>query len=44
MGQKNKGRRVYTQEFKTEAVRLAEKHEKPVSQVALDLGLNENML
>jgi len=43
---KKKGieRRVYTAEFKAEAVALAEKREKPVSQIAKDLGLNENML
>ena len=39
-----KERRQYTQEFKTEAVALAEKKEKPISQVAKDLGLNENVL
>ena len=37
-------RRVYTGEFKAEAVALAEKREKPVSQVAVDLGVNESML
>jgi len=37
-------RRVYTKEFKTEAVGLAEKREKPVSRIAKDLGLNESML
>jgi transposase len=37
-------RRVYTKEFKTEAVALARKKDKPVSQVALELGINENML
>ena len=40
MGKKDKERRVYTKEFKAEAVALAEKREKPVSQVAKDLGLN----
>jgi transposase len=44
MGKKNKERRVYTKEFKAEAVALAEKREKPVSQVAKDLGINDNML
>jgi len=44
MAKKNKERRVYTKEFKTEAVALAEKKEKPISQVAKDLGLNENVL
>jgi len=37
-------RRVYTGEFKAEAVALAEKRERPVSQVAEDLGVNESML
>jgi transposase len=44
MGKKDKGRRTYTKEFKVEAVALAEKREKPVSQVAVDLGINENVL
>jgi transposase len=44
MGEKSKDRRVYTREFKAEAAALAEKHEKPVSQIAVDLGINENML
>jgi len=44
MGKKSTERRVYTKEFKAEAVALAEKREKPVSQVAKDLGLNENVL
>jgi transposase len=44
MGKKDLERRVYTKEFKAEAVALAEKREKPVSQVAKDLGLNESML
>jgi transposase len=44
MAKKNKERRQYTKEFKTEAVVLAEKKEKPISQVAKDLGINENVL
>src|SRR5215510_5214864 len=44
MAKKNKERRTYTSEFKTEAVGLAEKKEKPISHVAKDLGLNENVL
>jgi transposase len=44
MGKKSKERRVYTKEFKVEAVALAEKREKPISQIAKDLGLNENVL
>ena len=44
MGKKSAERRVYTKEFKAEAVALAEKGEKPISHVAKDLGLNENVL
>jgi transposase len=44
MAKKMKERRAYTKEFKTEAVALAEKKEKPISLVAKDLGLNENVL
>src|SRR5215470_9669289 len=44
MGKKGKERRVYTKEFKAEAVALAEKREKPISKIAMDLGLNENVL
>jgi len=44
MAKKNEERRVYTKEFKAEAVALAEKREKPISQAAKDLGLNENVL
>jgi len=35
---------VYTGEFKAEAVALAERREKLVSQVAVNLGVNESML
>ena len=44
MGKKSTERRVYTKEFKAEAVVLAEKKEKSVSQIAKDLGLNESVL
>jgi transposase len=44
MQKKSTERRVYTEEFKAEAIALAEKKEKPVSQIARDLGLNANML
>ena len=37
MKKKGTERRVYTAEFKAEAVALAEKREKPVSQIAKDL-------
>jgi transposase-like protein len=39
-----KERRVYSKGFKAEAAALAEKKEKPISQIAGDLGINENML
>jgi transposase-like protein len=42
MGKQDKARRVYTKEFKAEVVALAGKHGKPVRQIALDLGINEN--
>jgi transposase-like protein len=44
MGKKDHERRVYPKEFKAEAVALAEKHQKPVCQVASDLGINETLL
>lgn len=37
-------RRQFTNEFKLEAVRLAEGGDVPVSQVARELGLNETVL
>jgi transposase-like protein len=44
MGKKGTERRVYTKEFKGEAVALAGKREKPIGKVAVDLGLNESVL
>jgi transposase len=44
MGKKKPERRVFTKEFKLEAVALAKKGEKPISHIAKDLGLNENVL
>jgi transposase len=44
MVKKEKERRVYPKEFKAEAVALAQKREKPVRRIAVDLGINENML
>jgi transposase-like protein len=44
MKKKSSERRIYTKEFKAEAAALAEKREKPISRVAADLGINENML
>ena len=40
MGKKSLERRVYTKEFKAEAVALAEKREKPINQIAQDLGIH----
>jgi transposase len=44
MRKKDEERRVYTKEFKAEAVALSSKREKPISHVAKDLGINENIL
>jgi transposase len=44
VGKKSLERRVYTEEFKSEAVALAGKKEKPVSQIAKDLGINDGIL
>ena len=37
-------RREFTNEFKLDAVKLAERGEAPVAQVARDLGLHETVL
>ena len=37
-------RREFTNEFKLEAVKLAERGDVPVAQVARDLGLHETVL
>lgn len=44
MGKQDKARRVYTTEFKAEVVAPAGKHEKPVRQIAPDVGIHENRL
>jgi len=44
MGKQTAPRREYTKEFKAEAAALAEKREKPISQTAPDLGVNESVL
>jgi transposase-like protein len=44
MGKRDKERRVYPKEFKAQALALAQKREKPVCRIAVDLGVNENML
>jgi transposase len=44
MGKAEKKRRVYPKECKIEAVALAEKGEKPVIQVARDLGISDTVL
>jgi transposase-like protein len=44
MSKRSTERRIHTKEFKTEAVALAEKREKPIAQIAVDLGLNESVL
>ena len=37
-------RRQYTEEFKTEAVRLVHELKRPVAQVARELGISANLL
>lgn len=37
-------RRKYTEEFKTEAVRLLQESGKPIAEVARELGINPNLL
>jgi transposase len=44
MGQKDTERRTYTKEFKAEAAVPAEKKEKPIGRIAVDLGVNESVL
>ena len=44
MGKKGTERRVFTKEFKAEAVALAGKRGKPIGKIAADLGLNESVL
>ena len=39
-----KTRRQYTEEFKTEAVRLVRDSARPVAQVARDLGIADHLL
>jgi len=44
MSEQKEKRKVYTREFKLEAVRLASEDGVTVAQVARDLGVNENTL
>ena len=37
-------RKKYTKEFKAEAVRLSERGEKTIAQVAVDLGIRESQM
>ncbi len=37
-------RKIYTKEFKEQAVQLIKTSDQPVSKIAKDLGLNANML
>jgi transposase len=39
-----KTRKQYSDEYKSEAVRLVRESGKPLSQVARELGINDNML
>jgi transposase len=44
MKKKSAERRVYTKEFKAEAVSLAKKREKPINQIAAELEISEKIL
>jgi transposase-like protein len=44
MKKKSAERRVYTKEFMAKAVALAEKREKPINQIAADLGISEKIM
>jgi transposase len=44
MGKKGTERRNYSKEFKAEAAAPAEKRKKPISQIAVDLEINESVL
>jgi len=44
MSKRNVERRVYTKEFKAEAIALAEKKEKPICKIAKDLGISDKLL
>lgn len=37
-------RRKYTEEFKTEAVHLLQETDKPIAEIARELGINPNLL
>jgi transposase len=37
-------RRIHSKEFKEQAVQLVETSDKPVSEIARDLGINDSML
>jgi len=39
-----KGRRVYTQEFKLDAVELTNSSDKPMTEIASDLGISYQLL
>lgn len=39
-----KGRRVYNQEFKLDAVELANSSDKPITEIASDLGISYHLL
>jgi transposase len=41
---KRKPYKTYTREFKLEAVRLAGSHQKPVAEVARELGVHRNQI
>ena len=44
MTQKRRPYKIYTKEFKLEALRLMEESDKPASQIAMQLGIRRNQL
>jgi transposase len=44
MEKKDKERNTYSNKFKAEATVAAEKRGKPISRIAVDLGVNESVL
>ena len=44
MTRKRKPYKTYTREFKLEAVRLMEESDRPVSEIAMELGVRRNQL
>ena len=44
MTSKRKSFKTYTEEFKLEALRLLEESDRPISEIAMQLGIRRNQL